>query len=196
MTRVLPITGYLDRFSHRAHETFTAHVSAEHPSRARAKLVRVVCGDPNPQGPGLRLDDMAHVFTTEFDADTQPIHLGSCGVVPTGPVRDAGAACTWTVLAWMAAAGPARVAMAERQGAVSVILRVGAQGAAASLSWPGGEAEIATGVVMRRLCWWRIWVSADLPPADASPSVRRPWTTTRWWPKPVRRGWCCRHPAA
>ena len=161
MTRVLPITGYLDRFSHRAHETFTAYVSAEHPGRARAKLVRVVCGDPNPQGPGLRLDDMAHVFTTEFDADTQPIHLGSCGVVPTGPVRDAGAACTWTVLAWMAAAGPARVAMAERQGAVSVILRVGAQGAAASLSWSGGEAEITTGVAMRRLCWWRIWVSAD-----------------------------------
>jgi N,N-dimethylformamidase len=50
----LPITGYLDRLSHRPGETFSAHVSAQTPGPARARLVRVISGDPNPDGPGLR----------------------------------------------------------------------------------------------------------------------------------------------
>jgi N,N-dimethylformamidase len=160
MAPILPITGYLDRFSHRTGETFTAHVSAATPGPARARLVRVVSGDPNPQGPGMRLVDMAGVFQSSFNAAIQPIRLGSYGLVPAGPVRAAGAACTWTLLVWMAAAAPTRAAMAEH-GAASVILRVGAEGASASLSWPGGKAEIATGTAMRRLCWYRVWVSAD-----------------------------------
>jgi N,N-dimethylformamidase len=50
----LPITGYLDRFSHRAGESFAAKVSVPGGGPARARLVRVISGDPNPEGPGLR----------------------------------------------------------------------------------------------------------------------------------------------
>ena len=94
----LPITGYLDRFSHRPGETFTAHVSLRDGGSYRARLVRVLSGDPNPEGPGVRFEDLSHRFDQSFDGRRQAIHLGSYGIVREAPVRDAQAACTWTVL--------------------------------------------------------------------------------------------------
>ena len=94
----LPITGYLDRFSHRPGETFTAHVSVRDGGSYRARLVRVLSGDPNPDGPGMRFEDLSHRFDQSLAGRRQPIHLGSYGVVGAGPTRDTNAACTWTVL--------------------------------------------------------------------------------------------------
>ena len=41
----LPITGYLDRFSHRPGETFAARVSVRDGGAYRARLVRVLSGN-------------------------------------------------------------------------------------------------------------------------------------------------------
>ena len=95
---VLPITGYLDRFSHRPGETFSAFVSVRDGGRYRARLVRVLSGDANPDGPGVRFEDLAHRFDQSFDGRRQAIQLGSYGVVGAAPVRDVQAACTWTVV--------------------------------------------------------------------------------------------------
>ena len=64
--RELLITGYLDRFSHRPGETFSAYVSAPDGGTCRAKLVRVLSGDPNPKGPGIRFLDLSSIFDREF----------------------------------------------------------------------------------------------------------------------------------
>ena len=58
----LPITGYLDRFSHRPGESFTAFVSVRDGGTYRARLVRVLSGDPNPDGPGVRFEDLSQRF--------------------------------------------------------------------------------------------------------------------------------------
>ena len=58
----LPITGYLDRFSHRPGEAFVTHVSLREAGPYRARLVRVISGDPNPAGPGMRFEDLSRVF--------------------------------------------------------------------------------------------------------------------------------------
>jgi len=63
----LPITGYLDRFSHRPGETFSAFVSVGDGGRYRARLVRVLSGDPNPNGPGVRFEGLSHRFDQSFD---------------------------------------------------------------------------------------------------------------------------------
>src|SRR5579863_9000887 len=94
----LPITGYLDRFSHRPGETFSAFVSVPRGGRYRARLVRVLSGDPNPVGPGVRFEDLSTRFDQTFEGRRQVIRRGSYGVVMAGPVRDAKTACTWTVL--------------------------------------------------------------------------------------------------
>lgn len=160
----LPITGYLDRFSHRPGERFAVQVSVPggHPSRAR--LVRVVSGDPNPAGPGMRFEDLSDRFDIAFQGRHQPIRLGSYAVVPRPPRRDgAGTACTWTALVWLGALpdGEAAVLSEEQEGAV-VTLSIGPEGAMAEVvSGGGGPTRLATGAPPPLRRWLRLWLSAD-----------------------------------
>ena len=85
----LPVTGYLDRFSHRPGETFTAFVSLHEGSAYRARLLRVVSGDPNPAGPRMQLEDLSERFDRRIEGHRQPIALGSCGIVDRGPAGGA-----------------------------------------------------------------------------------------------------------
>jgi len=74
----LPITGYLDRFSRRPGEAFIAHVSVRDGGSYRARLVRVLSGDPNPRGPGVRFEDLSPVLAglrSVCDQNEQNKHL-------------------------------------------------------------------------------------------------------------------------
>src|SRR6185503_3928354 len=77
----LPVTGYLDRFSRRPGESFTAFVSVRDGGTYRTRLVRVLSGDPNPNGPGMRFEDLSHRFEQSQPGRRQPIVLGSHGIV-------------------------------------------------------------------------------------------------------------------
>lgn len=157
----LPITGYLDRFSHRPGETFTAHVALRNPGPARARLVRVISGDPNPAGPGLQFEDLAALFTTDFAGQTQPVALGSYAKVAPAPTRDATAACTWTALVQTGLPGETRTVLSETAEALHVTLRAGPIGTQADISWPGGTLSLQTDAALRARRWYRIWLSAD-----------------------------------
>ena len=160
----LPITGYLDRFSHRPGETFTAHVSLRDGGSYRARLVRVLSGDPNPDGPGMRFEDLSHRFDQSFAGRRQPIHLGSYGVVGTSPARDTNAACTWTILVRAGLADSGQTLLAEETGDARVTLLIGARGATARIRSQPATIELATGTPMQRARWYRVWLAAD--PAD------------------------------
>jgi N,N-dimethylformamidase len=149
----LPITGYLDRFSHRPGETFSAFVSVPGGGRYRARLVRVLSGDPNPAGPGVRFEDLSARFDQTFEGRRQVIHVGSYGLVKTGPVRDTKAACTWTVLVRPGVVDPGQVLIADGD----VALSIGANGATGRV----GLVEVATGEAMQAARWYRVWLSAD-----------------------------------
>ena len=73
----LPITGYLDRFSARPGESLAAKISVPSGGRYRARLRRVISGDPNPAGPGLRFEDLPARFDAEFQGRHQPSRPGS-----------------------------------------------------------------------------------------------------------------------
>jgi N,N-dimethylformamidase len=51
---MLKILGYPDRYSVAPGETITFMVSLEEGDAFDAQLVRVICGDCNPDGPGLK----------------------------------------------------------------------------------------------------------------------------------------------
>jgi N,N-dimethylformamidase len=157
----LPITGYLDRFSHRPGETFTAHVSVRDGGTYRARLVRVLSGDPNPNGPGMRFEDLSHLFDQSFAGRRQPIHRGSYGIVDAGPVRDANAACTWTVLVRPGVADPGQVLLAHEAGDAAIALLIGANGATARITSGGSTIELATATAMRAARWYRVWLAVD-----------------------------------
>jgi N,N-dimethylformamidase len=148
-----PVTGYLDRFSHRPGETFTAHVSLTRDEAFDVRLVRVLSGDPNPDGPGLRLQDLSHIHAARHPGTHQPTCLGSHGVAP-GPARDKLAACTWTILLWTAAERPLRAVFAEGPG---LVLRAGTHGADATI----GPITLHLPHRLRPRAWHRLWLAAD-----------------------------------
>ncbi len=151
-----PVTGYLDRFSHRPGERFCAKVSARDAGPVRARLVRVISGDPNPAGPGLRFEDFSRYLDITFPGRRQPVRSGSYAVVPRAPRLPSGA-LTWTALVWLAAPPGEATVLDHRDGEASLRLAFAQDGLVAQL----GGTTIATGrhPALRR--WHRLWVSAD-----------------------------------
>ena len=92
------IIGYSDRISVKAGERIDFKVSCEDDAPAfRAGILRVICGDHHPDGPGFKLEPVEVSMAGEYPACRQPIHAGSCVVVPGTP--DLGALPGFTVLA-------------------------------------------------------------------------------------------------
>ncbi|MFD1984561.1 N,N-dimethylformamidase beta subunit family domain-containing protein [Mesorhizobium newzealandense] len=157
----VPITGYLDRFSHRPGEAFVAYVSTREPGPYRARLMRVVSADPNPKGPGMRFEDLSHLLDQSHEGRRQEVRLGSHGIIETGPARDPSAACTWTLLVQPGVLDPSAAVLAEEAGDHAVVLSIGPSGAEASIAWPGGSLELATKVPLKPKAWYRLWLAVD-----------------------------------
>lgn len=157
----IPITGYLDRFSHRPGETFVAHVSVREPGSYRTRILRVISADPNPQGPGMRFEDLSHRLDQSHEGRRQEVRLGSHGIIKSGPARDPRAACTWTLLVQPGVLDPSAAVLAEEAGDHAIILSIGPSGAEASIAWPGGSLELATTVPLKPKAWYRLWLAID-----------------------------------
>ena len=157
----LPITGYLDRFSHRAGERFAAKVSVPGGGPVRARLVRVISGDPNPEGPGLRFEDLSGVFEYGFAGRHQPVRPGSYAIVANPPRRPAGPCC-WSALVMLEAMpGDAAAVLSEEQPGSAVTMGVGPDGARAEIRMGETALRLATGHAWPLRQWMRLWLSAD-----------------------------------
>ncbi len=160
MNAVLPITGYLDRFSHRPGEAFIGYVSTRVAGRCRARLVKVVGGDPNPAGPGMVFEDLARVYEHGFNGRPQAVRLGSYGTAPS-PRRDPQKACTWSILVWSGRPGEPRAILSDEDSHTSVVITAGAEGVGARLAWPGGGCHLQTFKPLIPQCWHRVWLAVD-----------------------------------
>ena len=60
---MLPLTGYADRLSVRPGETIRFHLANATGADVEAKIVRVICADANPAGPGIRVEPVASTST-------------------------------------------------------------------------------------------------------------------------------------
>jgi N,N-dimethylformamidase len=80
----MKIVGYADRFSVAAEETIRFQVSCELP-RYRADIVRLIHGDPNPRGPGVKEELMPSAVSGEYTGRQQALHKGSYVVIPDHP---------------------------------------------------------------------------------------------------------------
>lgn len=90
-----PLIGYLDRISARAGDTVAVKVSSLLSMPYEADLVRVVSGDPNPAGQGLRLDAVPASFAGRYPSRPQAVHRGSCIRIPAAGKLETGG--TWTI---------------------------------------------------------------------------------------------------
>ena len=78
---MVPLIGYVDRFSARPGEPIAVKVSSQLDRPYRADLVRIIHADANPAGPGIKLEEVPTAFAGAYPSRFQPVHLGSCGVV-------------------------------------------------------------------------------------------------------------------
>eukprot|EP01037_Dinobryon_pediforme_P002080 gene2080-2117_t len=78
---MLPLTGYLDRISARPGETIGVKVSSTLAGPYAADLIRIIHADPNPDGPGLKYQDIPSEFAGAYRSRHQPVLPGSYGVI-------------------------------------------------------------------------------------------------------------------
>ncbi|MCC7280827.1 MAG: N,N-dimethylformamidase [Acetobacteraceae bacterium] len=88
---MLPVTGYADRWSVKQGGTIRFHVATDRPRPYSARVARVLCGDPNPAGPGYREIAMHCAIEGRHQGQAQPIARGSFIEVPQLVLPDDGA---------------------------------------------------------------------------------------------------------
>lgn len=115
---MVPLVGYADRMSVRSSEEIRFKVSSAQDRPFEARLVRVLCGDANPHGPGYREVEVASEADGTYPSRVQPVHLGSHARVDGAPgFGEAGV--RFRVLIWPTLPGRGRQALISRRDAVS-----------------------------------------------------------------------------
>ena len=98
---MISILGYSDRMSAAPGEVIRFMVSCEDgASSYEARIVRLLCTDDHPEGPGRRERDVESPVAGTYAGRRQAVHMGSCVVVPERPVLERLDSFTVHVLIW------------------------------------------------------------------------------------------------
>ncbi|HYD06790.1 MAG TPA: N,N-dimethylformamidase beta subunit family domain-containing protein [Reyranella sp.] len=154
-----PLTGYADRISARAGETIAFKVSSAGSGPFSAKLVRIVCGDPNPAGPGPNFEDHADTFAGRFPSRVQRAWPGSYAIVEAAGVAQP-QALSVEALIWptLPTDGPQTVlSRRDPHSGAGLALVLTPEG----MTLEVGDIRIAVGKPLRSRVWYRVWASAD-----------------------------------
>jgi len=171
---MLPLTGYADRFSVAPGETIAFKVSSALAGPYRARLVRVISGDPNPAGPGIRERDVAAPFEGSYPSRVQPVPLGSYARVADTPALQGLASFTAVATIWPTTPAKGRQGIIAKRDAATgagFALWIDARGAGASIGDGRGAAEVEVGKHLRERAWYRVSMAYDA--ASGTLSVRQ-----------------------
>jgi N,N-dimethylformamidase len=93
------IVGYADRMTTQPGDTIKFMVSSQAP-RYRADIVRLIHGDANPKGPGIKETVVQSPANAEYPGKRQVLPLGSYGIVPDNAALRLGG--SFSITAWIA----------------------------------------------------------------------------------------------
>jgi len=161
---MVPLIGYSDRTSVAPGETIRFMVSSSASGPVTAQLVRVLCADPNPHGPGFREIAIDAAVNGTFPSRVQETHLGSYVVCPA---VDPGTAVTLRALVWPTLPGQREQAVLAQWRAADgrgFVLGLDAEGRACLEIGDGigGRASVATARALRARCWYRLTGRIDV----------------------------------
>ncbi len=174
---VIPLLGYSDRLSGRPGDVVAFKVSSEAHEPYHASLVRVVCADPNPAGPGLQLQEVDLPFGGRFPSRSQPFYPGSHAVIEVGGrIR---AIRGITISATIRPTTPKN----ERQGIFScgdagakpILTLCLDRGAVTVLARSASDHEtqvVCGGEPLKSRQWYRVWASYDAESGSLSVGCR------------------------
>ncbi len=163
---MIPLIGYVDRLSARPGETLSFKVSSIVPEPFEAQLIKIICADPNPDGPGIVHEVIASSIDGTYPSRPQDYDLGSYIRVPV--TRDIDPLTSFTIAAtvWPTMPGSGRqglISCLGEDGNDGFALCLDAQGCA-GIELGGGEGQcitLSTGVPLKSRRWYRLWASLD-----------------------------------
>ncbi|MDE0308637.1 MAG: hypothetical protein OXI60_02235 [Acidiferrobacterales bacterium] len=174
---MIPIAGYADRWSVGQGETMQFKVSSSFTQPYSARMVRIVCADPNPDGPGILEEDYSSVFSGQFPSRIQNVQLGSYASVDAAHrfaslTKFAVVANIWPTLP---EAGPQSIlSLLDSAGSPLIELGIGQTGRlTASITGRGVDRQVFempdSELAGRR--WYTVWLGVDV--ADCRISLDR-----------------------
>ena len=162
---MLKIVGYPDRYSVAPGEKIAFKVSLEEGTHFDARLVRVIHGDCNPEGPGLKFRPVKSEADGRYRGKPQRIDAGSYMSVEGFPSLATGA-FTFCAMIWPTLPKrPGQTLLAQWDGAKNSGFRIemtdGGQLAVVFGDGSGKTAELKSGHAMLERQWYAITVSID-----------------------------------
>ncbi len=162
---MLPLTGYADRFSVAPGETIAFKVSSTAATPYQVRLVRVISGDPNPAGPGIKEEPVAAPFEGRYPSRVQPVPLGSYMRVPDAPAFRRLRSFTLAATIWPTLPDRGRQGIVARHDpgtGAGFALFVDERGAGALIgNGRGGVHAVHVGKPFLARAWYRVWASYD-----------------------------------
>ena len=160
------ILGYSDEISVAEGETVQFMVSCEGAKSYRADIVRVICGDENPEGPGFKEKLVATPVSGKYKARKQVLAAGSYAIVPARPLLDRLSSFTVQAMIWPTTPEKGEQVVISKWSERSQSgfqLMIGARGATALKLGDGtGKTDvIAVSAPMLRRAWTFIGASFD-----------------------------------
>ena len=180
---MLPLAGYADRLSVRPGETIRFHVANATGASVEAKLVRVICADGNPAGPGVLIEPVASTPAACASAGEERSPHGSYArIEDVGACFGAGG-FSMTCLVYPTRLAGARQVIASRAdpaGSSGFALALDEQGRLCTSIGDGqsmrGAAVVPDPLVERS--WHAVWLVVDVDAGEATigwAAVSPPW---------------------
>src|SRR5581483_6550137 len=109
----MKITGYSDKISVRPGEAIKFMVKCELPTY-QAEIVRIICGDTNPTGPGVKEKVINTPVNKTYKGRKQIIESGSYVIVPNHPLLEGLQSLTVQATIWPTTPGNGRQVIAAK----------------------------------------------------------------------------------
>jgi N,N-dimethylformamidase len=162
---MLPLTGYTDRLSATPGGKIAFKISSSFSDPYTVDVVRIIHGDPNPDGPGIKLRPIEASIAGTYPSRSQPVHLGSYVIANDTPTLHGLGAFTLAATIWptLPDKGPQSVVSKwDPETGAGFALEIGPNGASFIVGdGAGGEMRVALGKRMRRHQWYRLHASHD-----------------------------------
>ncbi|MBL8582879.1 MAG: hypothetical protein JNL61_11725, partial [Rhizobiaceae bacterium] len=182
------ITGYLDKISLTRGERLKVMVSCTAAKEFRASLVRTICGDLNPEGPGFREVEIASVAEGTYPAREQICNAGSCVVVAPDSRFDGLSSFTVQMHVWPTTplkSEQALLCLWDEASGRGFRLFIDADGSlAATVSDGEATARVATGIALTERQWHLVGASYDSSAGTLS-VLQEPYSRTGAGEKPL-----------
>ncbi len=161
----MKLTAYSDRIYARPGETIRFMVNCNGPKSYQADIVRLICGDTNPNGPGYKEKGVRTPISGRYRGRRQAIHAGSFGIVPSSPLLDtlesfAVQAMIWPTTPRKGVQG--LIGRWDERAKRGFALIIDERGAVALRLGRGGRAEtVSTGRRLQARRWYFVGASFD-----------------------------------